>query len=175
MDNQVTKTTLIDDKGNKFNLIGIPEKIHVRKHIESLNNTIPALQSELSNKDKQIEELKENKVNENTSDGYHTFKELYEFRKIYNALLFNEWAKTNNIEVYKSKKHSDGEICFGGGWFIVVAILPTGQITNHYELKDWDLFKIEEYDKVKDKYDGHTPQDTVVRILDFINKVKENN
>ena len=25
------------------------------------------------------------------SDGYHTFNELYEFRKIYNAALFNEW------------------------------------------------------------------------------------
>lgn len=27
---------------------------------------------------------------ERVSDGYHTFLELYEFRKVYNALLFNE-------------------------------------------------------------------------------------
>ncbi len=27
---------------------------------------------------------------EDCSDGYHTFKELYEFRKQYNATLFNE-------------------------------------------------------------------------------------
>jgi hypothetical protein len=27
---------------------------------------------------------------DNVSDGYHTFKELYDFRKIYNACLFNE-------------------------------------------------------------------------------------
>ena len=27
---------------------------------------------------------------ENISDGYHTFKELYEFRKLYNAAFFNE-------------------------------------------------------------------------------------
>lgn len=26
------------------------------------------------------------------SDGYHTFDELYEFRKMYNAALFNEWV-----------------------------------------------------------------------------------
>jgi hypothetical protein len=26
------------------------------------------------------------------SDGFHTFDELYEFRKIYNAALFNEGA-----------------------------------------------------------------------------------
>ena len=29
---------------------------------------------------------------EQMSDGYHTFAELYEFRKAYNAALFNEWA-----------------------------------------------------------------------------------
>ena len=34
----------------------------------------------------------QSKVTENTSDGYHTFKELYEFRKAYNVALFNEWA-----------------------------------------------------------------------------------
>ena len=27
------------------------------------------------------------------SDGYHTMDELYEFRKVYNAALFNEWAR----------------------------------------------------------------------------------
>ena len=76
---------------------------------------------------------------EDISDGYHSFKELYEFRKIYNAALFNEWAENGKYEVYKSKKHFDGEDCFDGKWFIVVAILPTGQISNHYEMKDWDL------------------------------------
>jgi len=35
-----------------------------------------------------------------------------------------------------------GEYCFGGGWFLVVAVLPTGQISNHYELKHWDLLNI---------------------------------
>ena len=28
------------------------------------------------------------------SDGYHTFDELYEFRKMYNAALFNEWYES---------------------------------------------------------------------------------
>ena len=65
------------------------------------------------------------------SDGYHTFNELYEFRKIYNASLFNEWARLwrigeddeVNFDVHKSWKHHDGELCFGGGWFIVSAML----------------------------------------------------
>lgn len=101
---------------------------------------------------------------ENISDGYHTFKELYEFRKVYNAALFNEWAANGKYEVYKSKRHYDGEECFGGGWFIVVAILPSGQISNHYEMCDWDLFSIPEYDKSKYEFDGHSAQDVLDRL-----------
>ena len=103
--------------------------------------------------------------NMSVSDGYHTIDELYEFRKVFNACLFNEWYKQGKYEVHKSKKHFDGEDCFGGGWFIVVAILPTGQISNHYELKDWDLFKVEEVEKAKYKFDGHTPEDVLDRLL----------
>ena len=35
---------------------------------------------------------------ENFSDGYHTFNELYEFRKLYNALLFKEWKKMESMK-----------------------------------------------------------------------------
>jgi hypothetical protein len=132
------------------------------------------------------------------SDGYHTFNELYEFRKLYNAALFNEWARDYNIfvdsykdvpqdklhpeikrclqlastryNVHKSWKHHDGEPCFGvpGKWFIVVAMLPTGQISNHYKAKDWDLFKIPETEKALYEFDGHTPQDVVKRLNDLL-------
>lgn len=122
------------------------------------------------------------------SDGYHTFDELYEFRKMYNAVLFNEWAKqVVNMEkewvkddngklktkvtkvevkydVHKSKKHHDGELCFGGGWFIVVAVLPTGQISNHYKMEDWDLFQVPETETAKYEFDGHTPTDVLNRL-----------
>jgi hypothetical protein len=100
---------------------------------------------------------------------------------MYNATLFNEWAKEwkmyqegtlgcnkpitkGKYNVHKSLKHYDGEDCFGGGWFIVVAELPTGQITNHYKLKDWDLFKIPETPKALYEFDGHTPQDVLTRL-----------
>jgi hypothetical protein len=119
-------------------------------------------------------------------DEYHSIGELYEFRKAYNALLFNEWAKIDNIiriknrrkglggsykewkDVHKSWRHHDGELCFGGGWFIVVAMLPDGQITNHYKAEDWDLFQIPETDKAKYEYDGHTPADTLVRMNNLL-------
>lgn len=110
---------------------------------------------------------------ENSSDGYHTFKELYEFRKAYNVALFNEWGKTGifnwkpKYDVHKSWKHNDGELCFGGGWFIVVAVLPNGQISNHYEAKDWDLFKVPETEKAKYPFDNHTSSDVINRLLNL--------
>ena len=98
------------------------------------------------------------------SDGYHTFNELYEFRKAYNAALFNNFNYQGLYDVHKSEYHHDGEKCFGGGWFIVSAILPGGQISNHYEMKDWDLFKIPSVEKALYEYDGHTGQDVLDRL-----------
>ena len=103
----------------------------------------------------------------NISDGYHTFNELYEYRLLYNAGFFNELAKNNKYNVVKSKKHDDGKDCFGGGWFIVQAQLPTGQISNHYEIKDWNLFKCKEVEQAPE-WDGHTPQDVIERIRKFL-------
>lgn len=117
--------------------------------IEIINKTITLL------KPQEIELL---------SDGYHTFKELYEFRMMYNAALFNSWAKQGLYETHKSYRHYDGEECFGGGWFIVVAILPTGQISNHYRNEYWDLFRLEEVDKAKYEFDGHTGKDVIDRL-----------
>lgn len=107
-----------------------------------------------------VDGFQENEI----SDGYHTFNELYEFRKIYNAVLFNEWASNNKFDVHKSFKHNDGEDCFGGGWFIVVAVLPNGQISNHYKNEDWDLFKCDEVKKAKYAFDGHTGKDVLERL-----------
>ena len=103
------------------------------------------------------------------SDGYHTFGELYEFRKLYNALLFNEWAKLGKYNVVKSYRHSDGNYCFNSNkeWFIVVAQTPFGQISNHYKAEDWDLFAVKEVSKAPE-FDGHTHQDVLVRLENTI-------
>lgn len=98
------------------------------------------------------------------SDGYHTFNELYAYRKLYNAAFFNLLPKGMAI---KSKRHSDGEECFNGGWFIVQAELPTGQISNHYEMKDWDLFNIPERETANE-WDGHSPKDVIVRLTEYL-------
>ena len=98
------------------------------------------------------------------SDGYHTFRELYAFRRQYNAVLFNEWANKGVYNVHKATKHFEGDECFGGGWFIVVAVLPTGQISNHYEMKYWDLFQCDSFDKALFPFDGHTSEDVLQRL-----------
>ena len=98
------------------------------------------------------------------SDGYHTFNELYYYRMLYNAAFFNLLPKEL---VHKSKRHHTGEECFGGGWFIVMANLPTGQISNHYELKDWDLFQVPEKE-FADEWDGHTPKEAAERLHKYL-------
>ena len=96
------------------------------------------------------------------SDGYHTFDELYQYRMIYHAWAIRAW-RTNGWKVVKSHRHSDGELCFGGGWFIVSAMLPTGQVTNHYENKYWRLFDCPIVERAPE-WDGHTPDMAAERI-----------
>ncbi len=95
---------------------------------------------------------------EKISDGYHTFADLYEQRLILSAAL----AK-NNPNAWKSKRHEDDSVPFGGGWFIMGFDTDEGCYTYHYELKDWDLFQCKELAKGK-PWDGHTSKD-VRRLL----------
>lgn len=111
-----------------------------------------------------IDSLQQEQDMGEVSDGYHTFNELYYYRMLYNAAFFNLLPKEL---VHKSKRHHTGEECFGGGWFIVVANLSTGQVSNHYELKDWDLFKVPEKE-FADEWDGHSPQEAAERLHKYL-------
>jgi len=93
------------------------------------------------------------------SDGYHTFNGLYYQRMVLFAALVN----AHKDKAWKSWKHEDGELCFGGGWFIVGIDTPQGSYTYHYEAKDFDLFDCEELPVAK-HWDGHTEED-VTRLL----------
>jgi hypothetical protein len=97
------------------------------------------------------------------SDGYHSFDDLYEARSVLTAALLNTLTKTG-VETCKSWKHSDGEACFGGGWFIVMADLPTGQISFHYPAKDWERFNIPVLETGW-VWDGHQTSDVLDRLL----------
>lgn len=106
-----------------------------------------------------------------TSDGSHTFNELYEYRMLYNAALFNEWARADQYDVHKSTRHSDGQECFGGGWFVVSARLPAGQITNHYGMAHWDIFQIPARHTAAE-WDGHSPREAANRIAQLLRQSK---
>lgn len=106
------------------------------------------------------------------TDGHHTHNELYEYRMLYNAALFNEWYFHRQYDVHKSLRHHTGEYCFGtvdeqAGWFIVVATLPQGQISNHYKLEHWYRFRIPERE-LPVAYDGHEPWEAAKRLREFL-------
>lgn len=88
-------------------------------------------------------------------------QELYELRMLYNAGFANS---DTSIKSVKSWRHSDGELCFGGGWFIVCMALPNiGQVSNHYQARDWDMFRIPEV-TCAPEWDGHTSKDVICRL-----------
>lgn len=98
---------------------------------------------------------------DNPRDVYHTMAELYDYRMLYHAHAARGWL-ASGYPVVKSWRQSDGELCFGGGWFIVVAELPAGQVSNHYKAEHWDLFAVPE--GTPPLYDGHTPEVAADRL-----------
>ena len=93
------------------------------------------------------------------SDGFHTFRQLYYQR----MMLFATIVRRNKDKAWKSLRHEDGELCFGGGWFIVGIDTPEGSYTYHYENSYFGLFDCEELGRGK-HWDGHTEKD-VTRLL----------
>lgn len=124
-----------------------------------------AIFDEAAKSQAELKSLKADLKSGEASDGYHTINELYEYRRVYNTLLFNEWAARGVYDVHKSWHHSDGEPCFGkpGKWFIVVAQLPTGQISNHYKAEFWGTFKVPDRAQAAE-FDWHTPQIALERM-----------
>lgn len=102
--------------------------------------------------------------NETAADEHHSVQELYDYRMAYNSLLFNQWARDGKYEVHKSWRHGDGEKCFGGGWFIVSATTPYGQVTNHYSSEHWHRFHVPIRERAAE-WDGHTPQQALDRLI----------
>lgn len=93
-----------------------------------------------------------------TSDGYHTFNELYDHR----AKLFSVVVRDHRELAWKSMLHHDGTMY--DGMFIVGIETPGGQATYHYDVEPyWSLFDCKELDRAPE-WDGHTPQQAIDRI-----------
>lgn len=119
------------------------------------------------------------KVDGSTSDGYHTFDELYEHRTGLLASLCNLTASClyhfgleDDLHrfVFKSWHHHDGDMY--DGMFIVginCAQRPNELAkwaTWHCEGEWWDRFDIPELDRAPE-WDGHTPADALERVVGY--------
>lgn len=93
-----------------------------------------------------------------TSDGCHTFNELYHHR----AVLFSVICNSNPELAWKSKLHHDGTMY--DGMFIVGIETPEGQATYHYDTDPyWEMFSVQELPKAPE-WDGHTSEQAIERI-----------
>ncbi|HTB30807.1 MAG TPA: hypothetical protein VK808_02205 [Bacteroidia bacterium] len=117
--------------------------------------------------------IKSHKVNTNEiSDGYHTFHQLYEHR-IVNYLTLAKLLATNpafiesKYRVWKSQLHSDGSSF--EGWFALGICEGEGdQITYHLPMSYWDKCWFAEALDMAPKWDGHSSQDVLDRLLAII-------
>jgi hypothetical protein len=107
-----------------------------------------------------MDKISENEaVKGSTSDGYHTFDELYHHRTV----LFSIICKLNPACSWKSKKHFDGTMYHG--MFIAGITTPLGDATYHVEEEEWELFDgVAELEHAPE-FDGHTPEDALYRLL----------
>lgn len=96
-----------------------------------------------------------------TSDGYHTFDDLYKHRMVLTAALCRALPPEQS---WRSKNHHpDGDPMFDG-FFIVGIELPDGLITYHYKLDHWYGFAGVREIKHAPAWDGHTPEDVLTRL-----------
>lgn len=134
----------IDELLNKVN--------RYEKEMDALNLLLekdPALEIKLN---------KKTTINGETSDGYHTFNELYHHR----AVLFSVICNSHPSLAWKSKHHSDGTMF--DGMFIVGIQTPEGQATYHYNIIPyWEMFNVKELE-FSPEWDGHTPDEAISRI-----------
>ncbi len=94
----------------------------------------------------------ENKITGETSDGYHTFNELYDHR----CLLWINYCLTNPQGTYLVHDHFDG-------WFLLGKETIVGQISYHCPNKYIDL--VMSIDQRHPEFDGHTSQDVIERLI----------
>lgn len=105
-------------------------------------------------------------------DGYHTFDELYEHRitlyitlcKITEALDVESGRGSG--DVWRSRRHSDGDLCFGTGTMFVLGVGKNAgkQITYHIPIERWGETDFAETLEKAPEFDGHTSDDVLERL-----------
>jgi hypothetical protein len=100
------------------------------------------------------------------SDGFHTFKELYDHRiALFIALCGTLWSMGYQNLLWKSRMNNDGTTW--PGWFIAGIHKDSGkQITYHLPESKWDALHVQELAKAP-AFDGHTSNDVLKRLADL--------
>lgn len=98
-------------------------------------------------------------VTGSTSDGYHTFDELYYHRTALFACLV---SRLPYHQAFKSWRHSDGSMY--DRYFIAGIYTKRGWCTYHCKAEWWPLFDCPEVPSAP-VWDGHTPSDAIHRLM----------
>lgn len=109
------------------------------------------------------------------SDGHHTFGDLYDHRRALTRALALAivkgadgvgWRSWREINAWRSKRHHPENGPMFEGYFVIGFNLgTTGQVSYHYKLEHWDEFEGVPALEYAPRWDGHTPEDTVARLL----------
>lgn len=97
---------------------------------------------------------------QDVSDGYHTFKELYNHR----CILFSIVCNLHKDLAWKSKLHSDDTMF--SEYFIVGITTPEGDFSYHYHIQEWEKFDVKELPKAP-VWDGHLSSD-ITRLYSLL-------
>lgn len=106
-------------------------------------------------------------------DGYHTFEELYDHRiTLFIALCRSVFQRgayggvDRRYLCWRSKKHSDGELCFGTGTQYVLGLGKEDgiQITYHIPIERWEETDFVETLGKAPKWDGHSSDEVLKRL-----------
>lgn len=103
-------------------------------------------------------------INGSTSDGFHTFDELYHHRTILFMLLLAE-LHPMGPRGWKSWQHADGTMF--DGFFIAGVDTPFGTATYHVKAEYYERFPAYRRERAPE-FDGHTPEDTLERLEKMI-------
>ena len=147
----------------------------IKAYVDRYKWNIPVTQIDFKNKEVEVDLTDGNgdtsnftfdevklSVSSDTSDGYHTFDELYYHRMVLFSIICNQ----NKDLAWKSMKHHDGTMY--ENYFIVGISTPEGDYTYHYDIRDWNYFSVKELEKAP-KWDGHKPSD-ITRLLTLVSE-----
>lgn len=152
---------MLDERGAEYRVSATGYSIDIGPYITAYaNRSDTTLDVSLRNvtPEQAVEATLGARITGDTSDGYHTFDELYHHR----AVLFSVIVRDHRELAWKSKLHHDGTMYYG--MFIVGIETSNGQATYHYDVDPyWDMFDCRELERAPE-WDGHTPSEAIERI-----------